>query len=130
MERIKQRITFDSQGCEIRKKGSGRLVENAYRTSNNVYILNEIKEEKWYVGNIDESWLWNRRMGHINFDSLVKNNTKQAMIDMPKITKPSNTLYKQCQHGKLRREGFKSNGNSTMNSLEHVHIDICWPTRT
>jgi hypothetical protein len=48
-------LTFDSQGCEIRKKGSGRLVENAYRTSNNVYILNEIQGEKCYMGQIDET---------------------------------------------------------------------------
>jgi hypothetical protein len=38
-------LTVDSQSYEIRKKGSGRLVENAYRTSNNVYILNEIQGE-------------------------------------------------------------------------------------
>jgi hypothetical protein len=35
-------LTFNSQGCEIRKEGSGILVASAYRTSNNVYILNEI----------------------------------------------------------------------------------------
>jgi hypothetical protein len=29
-------LTFHSQGCEIRKKGLGILVENAYKTSNNV----------------------------------------------------------------------------------------------
>jgi hypothetical protein len=48
-------LTFYSQGCEIKKKGLGRLVENAYRTLNNVYILNDIKEEKVYMGKIDES---------------------------------------------------------------------------
>jgi len=42
-------LTFDSQGYEIRKKGSRRLVENSYKTSNNVYILNEIKGEKCYM---------------------------------------------------------------------------------
>jgi hypothetical protein len=36
-------ITFNSQGCETRKEGSGILVESAYRTSNNVFILNEIQ---------------------------------------------------------------------------------------
>jgi hypothetical protein len=36
-------ITFDSQGYEIRKEGLGILVESAYITSNNVYILNDIQ---------------------------------------------------------------------------------------
>jgi hypothetical protein len=38
-------LTFDSQGCEMRNKGSGILVENEYITSNNIYILNDIKGE-------------------------------------------------------------------------------------
>jgi len=78
-------------------------VENAYRSSNNVYIPNEIKGEKFYMGQIDESWLWHRRMGHINFDNLVKISTKQAVRDMPKVDKPSNTLCKKCQYGKQTR---------------------------
>jgi hypothetical protein len=90
-------LTFNSQGCEIRKEGSRRLVESAYRTSNNVYILNEIQGEKCYMGQTNESWLWHRRMGHMNFDNLVKNSTKQGVRDMPNIFKPSNTLCKQCQ---------------------------------
>ena len=42
------------------------------RTSNNVYVLNEIKGKKYYIGKVDEKWLWHRRMSHINFDNIVK----------------------------------------------------------
>jgi hypothetical protein len=48
------------------------------------------------MGQIDESWLWHKIMGHIKFDNLVKINTKQAVRYMPKIDKHSNTLCKQC----------------------------------
>jgi hypothetical protein len=44
-----------------------------------VYILNEINGEKCFMGKIDESWFWHKRMGHINFDNLVKINTKQVV---------------------------------------------------
>jgi hypothetical protein len=37
-------LVFDSQKCEIRKEGSGKLVAIAPRTSSNVYIL-DIEEE-------------------------------------------------------------------------------------
>jgi hypothetical protein len=36
-------LTFHSKGCDIRKTTSGRLVENANKTSSNVYILDEFK---------------------------------------------------------------------------------------
>jgi len=56
------KVTFNSQKCEIRKEGSGRLVATASRTSSNIYVLNEIGNEKCCLGKEDESWLWHRRM--------------------------------------------------------------------
>jgi hypothetical protein len=38
-------LTFHSKGCEIRKAGLGRLVENVNKTPSNVYILKELKGE-------------------------------------------------------------------------------------
>jgi hypothetical protein len=36
-------LTFHSKVCEIRKSGSGRLVENENRTMSIVYVLYEVK---------------------------------------------------------------------------------------
>jgi hypothetical protein len=52
------------------------------------------------MGQIDEIWLWNKRMGHTNFDNIVKITTKKTVRNMPKIANPSNTLCKQHHHGK------------------------------
>jgi hypothetical protein len=106
------------------------LVAKAIRTPNNVYILDEINGEKCFMGKIDESWLWHKRMGHMNFDNLVKISTKQAVRDMPKITKPTSTICKQCQHGKQSRVNFKTKEYATSKPLELVHTDLCGPSRT
>jgi hypothetical protein len=53
-------LTFHSKGCEIRKTGSRILVTNANRTLRSVYILNEVKGEKCFMGKVKESWLWHR----------------------------------------------------------------------
>jgi hypothetical protein len=66
------KVTFNSQKCEIRKEGSGKLVTTAARTSSNIYVLSEIGKEKCCLGKEDESWLWHGRMGHMHFDNLVK----------------------------------------------------------
>jgi hypothetical protein len=73
------KILFDSQKCEMRKEGSRKLVSMARRTPNNIYVMNEIGNERWFVGKENEIWLWHRRMGHINFDNLVKINRKKAV---------------------------------------------------
>ena len=41
------------------------------------------------MGQIDESWLWNIRMGHMRFDNIVKVSKKKAVRGMPKIIKTS-----------------------------------------
>jgi len=41
---------------------------------------------------INESWLWHRRLCHINFDSLVRISLVQVVRDLPKITKPINAI--------------------------------------
>lgn len=47
-------------------------VEKGKRTNGNVYNLKEFFESQCMMGQADESWLGPRRLGHINFDNLVK----------------------------------------------------------
>ena len=77
------KFTFDSEKFEIRKEGLGKLVDTAARTSNNIYVLSEIGNEKCCLGKEDESWLWHRRMGHMHFDNLVKVSKREAVREMP-----------------------------------------------
>lgn len=85
-------LTFTSKDYKIRKKESGKLVATTSRTPNNIYMLDEIKKERCYLGREDESWLWHRRIGHIHFGNLVKISKKQAMREMPEIKKPENSV--------------------------------------
>jgi hypothetical protein len=121
------KFTFDSQKCEIRKEGSRKLIATIARTSRNIYVLSEIANEKCCLGKEDEGWLWIKRMGHIHFDNLVKVSKKEAVREIPQITKPTNTLCKHCQQGKKTKTRFKSKEYSTTRPLEIVHTDLVGP---
>ena len=43
-------LTFDSQNCKVRKEEYDKLVFRETRTPNNVYILDKISGEKWFMG--------------------------------------------------------------------------------
>jgi hypothetical protein len=88
------KVVFDSQKCEIKKEDLGRVVETTMRNSSNIYLLSEIGKEKCCLGKEDEVCLWHKRMGHINFDNLVKVSSKEVVREMPQIVKPTNTLCK------------------------------------
>jgi len=124
------KVTFDSPKCEIRREGSGKLVGTTARTSNNIFVLSKIGNEKYYLGKEDESWLWHKIMGHMHFDNLVKVSKREAVREMPQITKPTNTLCKHCQQGKQTKTRFKSKEYSTTRQLEIVHTDPVGPTTT
>jgi transposase InsO family protein len=106
------------------------LVTTAVRTSSNIYVLSEIGNEKCCLGKEDESWLWHKRMGHMHFDNLVKVNKREAVREMPQITKPTNTLCKHFQQRKQTKTKFKSKEYSTTKPLEIVHTDLVGPTTT
>ena len=101
------KVTFNSQKSEIRREGSGKLVGTAARTSNNIYVLSEIGNEKCCIGKEDKIQLWHRRMGHMHFDNLVKVSKREAVREVPQIMKPTNTLCKDCQQGKKTKTRFK-----------------------
>jgi hypothetical protein len=72
-------LQFDSDKCEIRKEGSCKLLAIVIRTPNNIYVFNEIGKEIFFLGKENEGWLWHKRMGHMNFDNIVKINIKEVV---------------------------------------------------
>ena len=102
------KITFNSQKWKIRKEGSGKSSATNARTSRNIYVLSEIGNEKCFLGNEDEIWIWHRIVGHIHFDNLVKVRKSEAVREISQIMKPTNTLCKHCQQGKKTNTRFKS----------------------
>jgi hypothetical protein len=47
-------LLFDSEKCEIRKEGLGKMVAIARRTPNNIYVLNEFRRGKCCLGKENE----------------------------------------------------------------------------
>jgi hypothetical protein len=66
--------------------------------------------------------------------ALAQNNgtheISKAVREIPKISKPANTMCKHCLHGKQTRMEFRSKEYSTKKPLKIVHTDLCGPMRT
>jgi hypothetical protein len=122
-------VVFTSKDCKIKYVNSGQVVAKGIRTKNNVYVLKEDREE-CHLRKHDEIWLWHRRLGHINFDHLIKLKNLESVKDLPRISKPQDSMCKCYQVGKLTRKQFKSKrSTSTEKKLQLVHMDLCGPSR-
>jgi hypothetical protein len=82
-------------------------VAKGIRTENNVYVLKEYNKE-CHLRKHDERWLWNRRLGHLNFDHLIKLKNLEALKDFPIISKPQDSMFKPYPVRKLTTTQFKS----------------------
>ena len=56
----------------------------------------------------DESWLWHRRIAHINMEHLNKLISNDLVIGLPKLIFENDRLCDACQKGKQVRVSFKS----------------------
>ena len=81
------KVVFSTKDCEIRNSASGKLVAKGVRTPDNIYVLNKIQQNKCYLSQADESWLWHKRLGHTSFENLVNISKIKAVQDIPRLSK-------------------------------------------
>lgn len=128
------KVRFTTQGCEISKK-SGKTIAVGLRTKGNIYNLHEITNSSkdghfCFMSQVEESKLWHKRVGHINYDNIVKIIKNQNVKNMPVISKPSRNNCKECHQGKQTKVSFKSKEYSSTKPLQLVHSELCGRTRT
>jgi hypothetical protein len=122
-------VTFTVNNCKIKTTNTRELLAKGVRTENNVFVLKEDKE-KFHLIKIDEIWLWHRRLGHLNFDHIFKLNNEGVVKDLPKISKPNNSICESCQMGKLNHAQFKSKSFASLEKLlQLAHMDLCGPSQ-
>ena len=76
---------------------------------------------------IEDSWLWHRRFGHLNAESLKKMQQKEIVAGLPNLTEV-NAVCESCVFGKHKRQQFDKEGSwRASQPLELIHTDLCGP---
>ena len=104
----------------------GKLIGSGTQTKGNLFYL-ELGECSCFIAQIEESWLWHRRLCHVNFDNLVKISKFKKVRGIPNIKKPKISLCKTCQIGKMGKTSFKSKNYQSEEVLKIVHTNLCGP---
>nr|GEX09387.1 hypothetical protein [Tanacetum cinerariifolium] len=78
---------------------------------------------------LDESNLWHRRIGHINFKTMNKLVKGNLVIGLPSKIFENNHACVACQKGKKHRASCKSKPVSSISqTLQRLHMDLFRPT--
>ncbi|KAI5333988.1 hypothetical protein L3X38_024121 [Prunus dulcis] len=79
------------------------------------------------VSVIEDSWIWRRRLGHLNFVSMKKMQHMEMVTGLPVLTEMKD-VCEGCVSGKHHREKFnKEEAWGASCPLELVHTDLCGP---
>nr|GEV02265.1 putative ribonuclease H-like domain-containing protein [Tanacetum cinerariifolium] len=78
---------------------------------------------------INESNLWHRRLGHINFKTINKLVKGNLVRDLPTKVFENNNTYVACKKGKQHRASCKTKSVSSIDQpLFRLHMDLFGPT--
>ncbi|GJV70998.1 putative ribonuclease H-like domain-containing protein [Tanacetum coccineum] len=78
----------------------------------------------------NKSWLWHRRLNHLNFGTLNDLARKDLVRGLPRLKFEKDHLCSACQLGKSRKATHKPKMiNTIMEVLHTLHMDLCGPLR-
>ncbi|GJT79953.1 retrovirus-related pol polyprotein from transposon TNT 1-94 [Tanacetum coccineum] len=77
-----------------------------------------------------KSWLWNRRLSHLNFGTINQLTSHDLVDGLPKFKYNKNHLCSACEQGKSKKASLPPKLiPSTKSKLELLHMDFCGPMR-
>ena len=106
--------------------GKGNLVGSNNQTKGNLSYL-YLSTSSSFISQVEEKWLWHKRLCHLNFNNLIKISKKKRVRGNHTLRKPDMGLCKNCQIGKMGKTSFKRKNYHSKEVLELVHIDLCGP---
>nr|GEW17344.1 nicotinamide/nicotinic acid mononucleotide adenylyltransferase isoform X1 [Tanacetum cinerariifolium] len=75
-----------------------------------------------------QSWLWHRRLSHLNFDYIHLLSKKDVVIGLPKLKYVKDQLCSSCELSKAKRSSFKSKVVPSLKGmLNLLHMDLRGP---
>ncbi|GJZ10156.1 retrovirus-related pol polyprotein from transposon TNT 1-94 [Tanacetum coccineum] len=77
-----------------------------------------------------KSWLWHRRLNHLNFGTINDLAQKDLVRGLPRLKFEKDHLCSACQLGKSKKFSHKPKSeNTNMEVLHTLHMDLCGPMR-
>ncbi|GJW64203.1 retrovirus-related pol polyprotein from transposon TNT 1-94 [Tanacetum coccineum] len=116
----------DTDGVELLKGSRGSnlytiSVEDMMKSSP-ICLLSKASKHK--------SWLWHRRLNHLNFGTINDLARKDLVRGLPRLKFEKDHLCSACQLGKSKKHTHTpKTKNTNLEVLNTLHMDLCEPIR-
>ncbi|XP_063935540.1 uncharacterized protein LOC135147084 [Daucus carota subsp. sativus] len=124
------KVSFTPATCVVTKGYDNNVVLVGHRKGN-VYVadFNSFKSDSitclFSKASSDDSWLWHKRLSHLNFKQINELVKKDLVRGIPKLEFSEDGMCGACQQGKQKRSSFKSKVlSSIVKPLQFLHMDL------
>ncbi|GJU60118.1 retrovirus-related pol polyprotein from transposon TNT 1-94 [Tanacetum coccineum] len=127
-------VAFRKYTCYIRNKDKVDLLKGSRTTNLYSISLKDMMEASPVCllskASSTKSWLWHRRLNHLNFGTLNELARKDLVRGLPKLKYEKEHLCPSCQLGKSKKSSHPlKTVNTNTKVLNTLHMDLCRPMR-
>nr|GEU81971.1 integrase, catalytic region, zinc finger, CCHC-type, peptidase aspartic, catalytic [Tanacetum cinerariifolium] len=123
-------VTFKKHSCYVRDTDGVELIKGS-RGSNLYTISVEDMMKSSPISLLskaskNKSWLWHRRLNHLNFGTINDLARKDLVRGLPRLKFEKDHLCSACQLGKSKKHTHKpKTKNTNLEVLHTLHMDLC-----
>ncbi|GJZ36105.1 retrovirus-related pol polyprotein from transposon TNT 1-94 [Tanacetum coccineum] len=127
-------VAFRKHSCYVRDTDDVELIKGS-RGSNlyTISIEDMLKSSPICLlskASKNKSWLWHRRLNHLNFGTINDLARKNLVRGLPRLKFEKDHLCSACQLGKSKKHTHKpKTKNTNLEVLNTLHMDLCGPMR-
>ncbi|GJY06683.1 retrovirus-related pol polyprotein from transposon TNT 1-94 [Tanacetum coccineum] len=127
-------VAFKKHSCYVRNEDGVDLLKGS-RGSNlyTISVEDMMKSSPICLlskASKNKSWLWHRRLNHLNFGTINVLARKDLVRGLPRLKFVKDHLCSACQLGKRKKYTHKPKfENTIMEVLYTLHMDLCGPMR-
>ncbi|GKA51367.1 retrovirus-related pol polyprotein from transposon TNT 1-94 [Tanacetum coccineum] len=127
-------VAFRKHTCFVRDLDGVDLIKGSRGTNlYTIYVDDMIRSSPICLlskASKNKSWLWHRRLNHLNFGTLNDLARKDIIRGLPRLKFEKDHLCSTCQLRKSRKATHKPKTiNTIMEVLHTLHMDLCGPMR-
>ncbi|GJW94724.1 retrovirus-related pol polyprotein from transposon TNT 1-94, partial [Tanacetum coccineum] len=127
-------IAFRKHSCFVRDMNGVDLLKGSRSTNLYTISIDDMMKSSPVCllskASKTKSWLWHRRLNHLNFGTINDLARKDLVRGLPRLKFEKDHLCSACQLGKSKKYSHKPKSeNTNMEVLHTLHMDLCGPMR-
>nr|GFA27165.1 putative ribonuclease H-like domain-containing protein [Tanacetum cinerariifolium] len=123
-------VAFRKHSCYVRDTDDVELIKGSQGSNLYTISIEDMMKSSLICllskASKNKSWLWHRRLNHLNFGTINDLARKDLVRGLPRLKFEKDHLCSTCQLGKSKKHTHKpKTENTNLEVLYTLHIDLC-----